>query len=61
MAAKNEVLALLKHQNGTTTRIELNYGSGYLSQSSRTITISSDIKKIEWYDGRGNKTRTSEF
>lgn len=59
--ARNEMVALLKHRDGRTTRIELAYGSGYLSQPSRQIVVSADVEAIEWFDGQGSKTRTSEF
>jgi len=61
MPDKKEMTVLLKYKNGTASRAELNYGSGYLSQSSRTIIISADIKEIELFDGKGNKTRTIHF
>ncbi len=39
----NDFYAVLKYKDGKTERIELTYGSGFLSQSSRAIRVSSDV------------------
>jgi hypothetical protein len=45
--------ALLKHSGGQTERIELTYGSGFLSQSSRTIRVPEGVTQVEIFDFNG--------
>lgn len=47
------VLETLK--NGKTRRVEVNYGSSFLSQSSRSILVSSNVKSMEVIDSKGKK------
>ncbi|MEQ9374756.1 MAG: hypothetical protein RIG68_06255, partial [Imperialibacter sp.] len=46
--------ALLKHSDGHTERIELTYGSGFLSQSSRTIRVPEGVTQVEVFDFNGD-------
>jgi hypothetical protein len=57
-AALSEVTGTLSFENGQTRRIETGYGSGYLSQSSRSIRIPEGARQIEWFDAGGKRTRT---
>jgi hypothetical protein len=53
----NECHAIVGFENGMKRKIELNYGNGYLSQSSNEIEINSIMKFIEFYDNNGELTR----
>lgn len=57
----SEVMAVATLENGKTRRIEAGYGSGYLSQTSRSIAITPAIKKIVLFNTRGIPTRTFEY
>ena len=57
---KNEVTAIMTLQNGKIRRMEVGYGSGYLSQSSRSILITPEIKKMVLLDFEGKPTRRGE-
>ena len=52
--------ALLTFDSGKTEMIELNYGSGFLSQSSRKIKVSPQVEKIELFSYNG-ESRTVEI
>jgi hypothetical protein len=45
--------ALLTDAKGRTTRVELAYGSTYLSQSSRYLRLGKDVVKATVVDSRG--------
>jgi hypothetical protein len=45
--------AELEFENGKKQRLEFHYGSGYLSQSSRSICISGSVRRIIIHDSRG--------
>jgi len=51
--------AELVHESGQLEKVEFYFGAGYLTQSSRTITISDDVEKliVHGFDG---KTRNIE-
>lgn len=49
----------LYHQDGSVELRELNYGSGFLSQSSRNILLPDNVQKLELLDYAGN-SRTIE-
>jgi hypothetical protein len=51
--------AQLTYQNGKTEKKEFPYGSGYLSQSTRKLKISDQIKSIQIYDYSGNEREIS--
>ncbi|MEO6454966.1 MAG: VCBS repeat-containing protein, partial [Ginsengibacter sp.] len=55
---QNETYAVLNLKNGSKRKLELSYGSGYLSQSSRSLIITPEIQSIELYNYRGIKTRS---
>jgi hypothetical protein len=59
--AKNEVAAVLTLRNGKINRRETGYGTTYLSQSTRRIIISPQVKKVEFFDQAGRLTRTLSF
>ena len=52
-----DFLCELIFENGKKQRIEFNYGSGFLSQSSRSISIPKGIKEIIITDFQGNKRK----
>ena len=58
---QKEVSAIATLANGSKRKIELGYGSSYLSQSSRSIIIKKNLKHIEFYDGKKLKTRAFDF
>ena len=58
---QNESYAFLYLDEQKKQKLELGYGSGYLSQSSRSIVISSAIKKVEFYDHNGIRTRVVDY
>ena len=51
----NEVSALITYPEGKKQKMEFPYGSGYLSQSSRTLLIPSDALSVEISDTDGNR------
>ncbi|MEX2234718.1 MAG: VCBS repeat-containing protein, partial [Cyclobacteriaceae bacterium] len=58
---KKEVTAIVTFKNGGSRRMEIGYGSTYLSQTSRSIAITPETKKIELRDGSGQLTRSLEY
>jgi hypothetical protein len=55
--APTDVEALLEHADGTNERVEFYYGSGYLSQSTRSILIPKGVKRLTVVDVRGKSTK----
>ncbi len=53
-AGPNDAYAIVTHANGSVSRFEFYYGSGYLSQSSRTFSVPAGVKGIEIFDFQGN-------
>lgn len=51
----NDSYANFQTSNGKLTKVEFYYGSGYLSQSSRSIAIPADIIEFVVVDSKGNK------
>lgn len=50
----SDVAALLVElENGKTQRIEVTYGAGFLSQSSRELTLPSGVKSLQVIDTKG--------
>ncbi|HYI78659.1 MAG TPA: VCBS repeat-containing protein [Chryseolinea sp.] len=47
--------AELHHENGALERVEFYYGSGYLSQSTRSIIVPSTVTSMKIYDYSGNQ------
>jgi hypothetical protein len=56
----DESYAELLYENGQQEKIEFYYGSGYLSQSTRSMTLPTGVRKIIVYDFQGN-TRTIQY
>ena len=52
-----ETSADLIYSDGKTQRIELYYGSGYLSQSSRKLRVPKGIKEIVIYNSKGKSRK----
>ncbi len=51
----SDVYALLKLKSGKTRKVELNYGAGFLSQSSRFLNIDAQVQSVEIVNGKGEK------
>ncbi|HVY76001.1 MAG TPA: FG-GAP-like repeat-containing protein, partial [Puia sp.] len=51
----NETAAYLLLKSGKTRKEEIPYGSSFLSQSSRTIWLNSQVRQITLTDNTGNK------
>ena len=51
----NDSYAAFQTSNGKSTKVEFYYGSGYLSQSSRSVAIPADIIEFVVVDSQGNK------
>jgi hypothetical protein len=49
------VAARLHYQNGDVERVEVHDGSGYLSQSSRTLVVPSSVVKATLLTGEGQR------
>ncbi|MDH5398233.1 MAG: VCBS repeat-containing protein [Cyclobacteriaceae bacterium] len=45
--------ALIEYKDGRSEKLEFYYGSGYLSQSTRTLNIPREVKEIRIYDYTG--------
>jgi hypothetical protein len=58
---KNEVFAILTLKNGKQRRMETGYGTSYLSQTSRNVPVSEQIKKVTLFDAMGTPTRTIDY
>ncbi|WP_411032120.1 VCBS repeat-containing protein [Spongiimicrobium sp. 3-5] len=54
LAAKGDISAEVILKNGARKKVEFYYGSGYLSQSSRSITIHGNVKEINVTNFKGN-------
>src|SRR5680860_84249 len=55
MEASLEIIPI----NGKTERMEIGYGGGYLTQSSRGFFVpKNEVKEIHVYDFSGKRTRT---
>jgi hypothetical protein len=48
-----EVEARLTYEDGRVERVELHDGSGYLSQSSRTLVVPGEVVAVTLTRGRG--------
>jgi enediyne biosynthesis protein E4 len=51
----DDTYAIITFRNGTRCRREFYYGSTYLSQSTRRLTISPNIQSVIIYNSAGNK------
>jgi hypothetical protein len=54
----NETMALFTFKGNKQQKVELTYGSSFLSQSTRKYSIPQGVEKIELYDQQGKLTRT---
>ena len=52
-----DVSALIQFKNGTIRKEEFYYGSSFLSQSSRFLTIGDDVTLVQITDSKGNTRR----
>ena len=50
-----ETYALIKYKNGTVQKQEFYYGSSFLSQSARFITLNDDMESVVVFDENGKK------
>jgi hypothetical protein len=57
--AADEVAAMLTFEDGKSRRVELGYGTSYLSQSSRCIRLTSKIASVALLDSHGRAARTA--
>ena len=53
----NEVMAQVTHANGNISKVEFNWGSGFLSQSDRVLQVPQGVKSISFYNQKGEITR----
>jgi enediyne biosynthesis protein E4 len=62
-AQHNDQYAEILYQDGTKSRVEFYYGSGYLSQSARVIPITENVVSLTVVDRKGNvrKIKASLF
>ena len=51
----DDTYAIITFRNGNKCCREFYYGSTYLSQSTRRLTISADIQSVAIYNSKGNK------
>ena len=56
-----DVSALLSYASGRKERIEFYYGSGYLSQSSRSIHVPNNVIEIEVFNSKGQSRKISRI
>lgn len=65
--AKNSLLipdaldswAMLTYKDGRKQKVEFYYGSGYLSQSTRILSVSKEVTEIEVYNSKGQSRKIS--
>jgi hypothetical protein len=55
MPLVNDSWAEITLRGGAKTRVEFHYGSGYLSQSSRVVSIPQDAQSIKVFDWKGGE------
>ena len=55
-ARPNDIAAYISFENGSIQKQEFNYGSGYLSQSSRGLYIPDNATSVTIIDANGKKT-----
>ena len=53
----NDVVIFEKLKNGKTRKVEIGYGTSFLSQSSRSVLYSSTIKSMEAVDYQGKRRK----
>ena len=52
---EGDVSAIIELKNGETRKQEFYYGAGFLSQSSRSLSLDNSINKVTIIDSRGEK------
>lgn len=57
----HEVSAVLFLKGSQKRKLELSYGSGYLSQSSRSILINRQVDSVQLFDNKGKLSRQLIF
>ncbi len=60
-ALKDEIAAVVEYSNGKKLRYELNYGTSFLSQSTRVITVTSPVKEIMFLNTKGETRKHRDF
>ena len=58
---QNEAFSIITFENGTTRKDEFNLGGGYLSQTSKTISITEKMQTISFYNHLGQITRSIDL
>jgi enediyne biosynthesis protein E4 len=53
----NDAVIFEHLKNGKTRKVEVGYGTSFLSQSSRSILLSPNVKSVEVLDYQGNKRK----
>ena len=53
--ADTDAYAVIQYQNGKSSKSEFQFGNSYLSQSSRKLFISPEVKAITIYSVAGSK------
>lgn len=54
----NEASLEIEYSSGVIERMEIGFGGGYLTQSSRGVFIPKDASELRFYDFSGRNTRT---
>ena len=57
----NEVKVRLNHEAANSSLKEFYWGSGFQSQSSRSVTVTSELTEIIFYNNKGEETRRINF
>ena len=57
----SEAVVMLTLQNGDSRRVEIGYGTGYISQSSRTLFLTPQTSRADIYDTKGRKMRSASL
>jgi hypothetical protein len=55
LLADEDVYAVIKYNNGKSSKSEFQFGNSYLSQSSRKLFISPEVKAITIFTVAGSK------
>lgn len=58
---KEEVRMMVEMRDGSRQKISCDYGSGYLSQQSKKLRLSTRAMSATFYDGQGKETRKLNF
>ena len=57
----NEITALVSYSEGSTQKIEQFYGDGFMSQSSRFLTLSKEVIQVDTFDAEQQQIRLLKF